>query len=669
MAEAEEAEKKTPQAAWLPFLEALLESPPIPADELAQLEEELEEKKRTLAPEELEKADLSIPREEPVLAEEDIVSLILALHWWGRLNITEPLGLFTLDQLRAACELVLEGEDELIWVNRPTSPMWLSNVPQHAKDAFCINLFCLDGASQMQAVDFLLPAFSLYPEKDICVLTQPHVSPQSPLLSHFTIVPPKATNTFHHALYLVHRSTLLSPPVLRVISNPDIESVAALAEPLGVHTVNDLVEFGNTYIEKEADPLKQNTICYVAEVDSQVVGVIGLELLKDETVESLCAAYHLDDYLIAEYHDESHGKGHSRLKHWILNPLFLKFSRMLLLSAQRLAGRTVMHIESALEDIVPSVFNVFLQVAPRTAPALKKVKRKPPKVASFANIEKDAPTEEERARTEMAKFMEDGVQRGVCLSIVAKKLLSEAKIPVNSRIVVVGASDTGLSFLESLLAVPSLHFHNLTLLAPGGLAYHHAHHLPLVQGSAAYSHEELRRVMLELRVRVLDARMIQIHREDQHVILPDGSKVPYDFLVITAGLQDAALNSLKIRTWGLDHLTQGYRRVNGAMSSADPNLRNLLIPGGTLIKSLIWNPLSYAVVYGRSLSAYCLVQGLLLRQVPPHKILLVLPPRGDEDNLCVDAFADGDVVEGKIHKILAEMGISLFDGYRSVGVL
>ena len=34
--EEEEAEAKTPQAAWLPFLEALLEPPPIPVDELAR---------------------------------------------------------------------------------------------------------------------------------------------------------------------------------------------------------------------------------------------------------------------------------------------------------------------------------------------------------------------------------------------------------------------------------------------------------------------------------------------------------------------------------------------------------------------------------------------------------------------------------------------------------
>merc|ERR1719440_2452663 len=210
--QAEEAERDpddTPQAAWLPFLESLLQHPPIPYDEQARLEEQLEEQKRNLSQEELESMNLQIPKDPPVLGENEIVPLVLSLHWWGRLKITEPLGTFSLDELKTAAEQVMAGEDELIWVNRPTSPMWLSNVPQHAKDAFCINLFCLDASSQMQAVDFLLPAFSLYPEKDICVLTQPHTC---------TLAPPKPTNTFDHALFLVHRSTLLSPPVLRTVA-------------------------------------------------------------------------------------------------------------------------------------------------------------------------------------------------------------------------------------------------------------------------------------------------------------------------------------------------------------------------------------------------------------------------------------------------------------------
>jgi hypothetical protein len=40
---------------------------------------------------------------------------------------------------------------------------------------------------------------------------------------------------------------------------------------------------------------------------------------------------------------------------------------------------------------------------------------------------------------------------------------------VNNRIVVVGASDTGISLIESLISIKSLNFTNLTLLAPGGL--------------------------------------------------------------------------------------------------------------------------------------------------------------------------------------------------------
>uniref|UniRef100_A0A7S0B3V8 CFAP61 dimerisation domain-containing protein n=1 Tax=Pyrodinium bahamense TaxID=73915 RepID=A0A7S0B3V8_9DINO len=106
------------------------------------------------------------------------------------------------------------------------------------------------------------------------------------------------------------------------------------------------------------------------------------------------------------------------------------------------------------------------------------------------------------------------------------------------------------------------------------------------------------------------------------------------------------------------------------MSVADPSIRDLLVEGGTLIKSLIWNPLSYVVVYGRSLHAYCVVQGLLMRKVPPTKIILVLPPRLQDasQQLPVDAFYEGDEVERKIHHILESMDIRVYEGYRLLGI-
>jgi len=55
------------------------------------------------------------------------------------------------------------------------------------------------------------------------------------------------------------------------------------------------------------------------------------------------------------------------------------------------------------------------------------------------------------------------------LSMLTKKQLSAVKVSNNTRIVVVGASDTGLSFIESLLTIKDINFTNIILLAPGGL--------------------------------------------------------------------------------------------------------------------------------------------------------------------------------------------------------
>ena len=89
-------------------------------------------------------------------------------------------------------------------------------------------------------------------------------------------------------------------------------------------------------------------------------------------------------------------------------------------------------------------------------------------------------------------------------------MLSQVKISNNTRIVVVGASDTGISFIESLLTIKEINFTHITLLAPGGLLTMHVikPEDQLKAISTNYTIEELRNLMLDARVAVLDAKMV-----------------------------------------------------------------------------------------------------------------------------------------------------------------
>ncbi len=96
------------------------------------------------------------------------------------------------------------------------------------------------------------------------------------------------------------------------------------------------------------------------------------------------------------------------------------------------------------------------------------------------------------------------------LAMMTKKFLSVNKINDNTRIVVVGASDTGISLIESLLSVRYINFPHIILLAPGGIRSIHAksEYTQLKGYSTNYTLTELRNLLLDSRITVIDARMV-----------------------------------------------------------------------------------------------------------------------------------------------------------------
>jgi hypothetical protein len=307
---------------------------------------------------------------------------------------------------------------------------------------------------------------------------------------------------------------------------------------------------------------------------------------------------------------------------FVINPIFERYSRFVLREASRLTATSAFYMELSESTAIPSLVNELIFVKSRRFPHF---------LVKKWNHERFDPKEV----TEFSKEQDGGDRDPVdeeestfSLLITTKRLLSEPKIVNNSRIVVVGASDAGLSFVETLLSLKYIHFTNIFLLAPGGFSYtnHGNASMNVKACSTSYSPEEIKSLMLESRVHVLNDRMIDIYREQKSIIISKDSLLPYDLLVITVGLQDKTLQSLGYVSRGIAPISNDLIHMNSLISIDDPYLYQHLRKDGSIILKLAHkkNP-QRCVVYGRTLNTLCCIQGLLRRGVKPHMITLAIP--------------------------------------------
>jgi len=541
----------------------------------------------------------------------------------------------------------------------------IPSAPEKAHNAFCVTLFCLEEAFESRAQDFLQQAFDLFPNRDYMIITQPHVVPESSLIHTFTPVKKRPHNTFNHVLYVIHRDALMTKDIyVRRAEEEDVELFAALCSELDDQ--DEVIKNFTSGIDDE----ESKYLSFSVKVQGYLIG--GFVITKNVNLEYYRSHFHIEDFIILKEHDRD---CHSRLVHAIINPIFFKSMRTVLKEIMRLANKTCLYFETYEGTIIPDVYQELIHVRSRRFPHFLKRKWDHERYITASN-------EGNQLQDGFDRDPMDEDESHFSLSFLTKKLISEPKIVNNSRIVVVGASDTGISFIETLLSTRYLHFTNITLLAPGGLNYRNCRDgkSNLKSVSTSYTNEELARLMLEAKVRVIDARMVDIDRQQKNIFLHDDSIIAYDTLVLTIGLQDEVLQRMGYSSRGIAPVPEKKEHVEGLISIDDPFLYQHFREDGTLL-NLLTNrkKKGHLVIFGSNLHSFCCIQGLLERGVPAHRITLMIPEESqfeheDTDYLDIEddedrefekylanqpAFEYDDIVQDKIEKILEEKGIEV----------
>ena len=498
-------------------------------------------------------------------------------------------------------------------------------------NAFCVTIFCMDEAFESRAKDFLPAAFAAYPDREFCVVTLPHTTPEFALLNHFTQAEALPSSSFGHAVYLYHRDALIGMPTVRRAAAADRAALLDLVDGL-----DEAAEIVAAFDGATAEAAEGPVAAFVAELSEQLVGVVTVATAV--ATKALQAGYQLEDFILFSEHQPA---AHVGLKHFVLNPIFSRASRFVLREIFRQLQASCVYYALDAGAAVPPILSELVQIRPRQQPTLSPALLS--ELAEQRGVDADPQPEPSGA-----------------LYFLTRKLISEPKIVNNARVVVVGASDTALALLESLLTVPYLQFASLYLVAPharakllsprGGDGSDPSALPSFLARTSTYTAAELSKLALGARVRIVDARIADIERQRKAVVLPDDSILPYDHLVLAPELGDASFVALGPEAAG----------VRGAFSLCDDDAiasAALYLDGADAAARA-----GAAVVYGAGVDAYAALAALIARGVAPEKLVLVLPAGAP-----TDAFGHAKIGELVAAK-LKELGVTIRRNLRLVGL-
>nr|CCC48770.1 conserved hypothetical protein [Trypanosoma vivax Y486] len=582
---------------------------------------------------------------------------------------------------------------ELYGKLRPLRKQRLTTGVAQTPNIVKIKFFYIEPAYDLSAGQFLPFVFKEFPFAEYIVIVLPYSTEKPPFLSHFEHVPLRKYQPRNSKGDLVVppdglwiRCRYTADPVSAIVvrSDREVSDVSAfLTEQLvelGEHHKTALLEDvalsqrarGNSPESEEVHcttmvfSFSSTTLEGVSEEESNksVIGVASVRLLTVHDMYNLRANYDLDMF-INYYTGAPRDYSETNV---MLSPedgrqvFFRDDVRGLLIRCFYVKPVYRSRIPFFLREILRhSRCEVAMLLGDKIitpfAPMLTFMLRIPPRRV----LEKRQGTCSERAGSESPEkdqLTGKDVLALSCLFSATRRFLGDCKKLVHTRIIVVGAGSTGLTFIHRLLSVPYLCFTNLVLISNDGMPAH-PNQQPRLWSVERMELLEREHMLLSVGnpVRVVHGSVVDIDTNHRYVAVDDGTYEPYDYVILTPGWQFGVPLAISRLQLGQQQQQQQSR------GAVPPGI--LPLSGSSSVEKLMQflhefeaNPqnISNIIVYGSGLDAFAAATSIVDLGFSPQRIVIVSPET-------TNPFFDSDVFEC-VKCMWSQLGANTMRGYQ-----
>ncbi|XP_043269314.1 cilia- and flagella-associated protein 61 [Venturia canescens] len=335
---------------------------------------------------------------------------------------------------------------------------------------------------------------------------------------------------------------------------------------------------------------------------------------------------------------------HAQLLHFITIPVFSVHDKIFFCELMRLSFTTVLYYR---------LYDCETTVANRTQPLI---------TCLDAMIPVRSRTRFHHPYVQVGK--ESSEAEPFSLFLMTPRFAVTTKPVVNSKIVVVGASDCGVAFSEFLAFQDSdlVHFTNLTIVSPNGTPFESSEtseHATMIPYKGKYCYQYRKFVSSRVWMNVVHGIVSQINRKEKYVVVSGLGTLNYDYLVLTCGLQYQVPNFQENRE-NDENSVQETAPLNCFCINDD-------VEGATCLERLkeLTNDFAtrkFIVIYGRNIECLCTLNNLLENGVKGSWIIMI-EPKYSECGKPSDIFFEDDEVAEAVKKSMKKAGVKIISGW------